>query len=163
MKRAIAVLPAGMASDLLCVDTLLLDCEQRGRLVGMQTGLRGTQIDIALPQPVALRTDDRLVLDDETLVDVVARPEPLYELRAGNLSDLARLAWMLGDRHLAVDISERRLRVRRDAATEALLSNAAIKLTAIDAPFDPEGGAYSRTPQAAPTHRSASAFGEHDH
>jgi len=142
MKRAIAALPGGTASDLPCVDTLLLDYEQRQRPEGRHAGLRGTQIVIALPQPVALRTDDRLVLDDDTLVEIVARPEPLYEVRAGNPSELARIAWMLGDRHLAVDISERRLRVRRDPVIATLLSTAAVRILAIDAPFEPEGGAY---------------------
>jgi urease accessory protein len=143
MKRAIAVLPAGRASVLPCIDALLLDYDQRQSPRGLHAALRGTQVEMALTQPVRLRTDDRLVLDDDTLIEIVARPEPLYELRAANPSDLARIAWMLGDRHLPVDISERRLRVRRDPVIESLLSNAAVKIVAIDAPFEPEGGAYA--------------------
>lgn len=144
MRRAIAVLPAGAASDLPCADTLLLDFEQRQRPAGLHEGLRGARIFIELPQPHVLRTDDRLILDDDTLVEIVARPEPLYEIRAANLSDLARIAWMLGDRHLAVEISERRLRIRRDPTVEKLLSGAAaVRIAAIEAPFEPEGGAYS--------------------
>ena len=143
MRRAIAVLPAGMASDRRVVDTLLVDYEQRQRPQGSHTALRGTQVEMALAQSVRLQTDDRLILDDETLIEIVARPEPLYELRAANPSDLARIAWMLGDRHLPVDISERRLRVRRDPAASALLSDAAVRIIAIDAPFEPEGGAYA--------------------
>lgn len=143
MRRAIAVLPAGTASDRRVADTLLLDYEQRQRPQGSHTALRGTQIEMALAKSVRLQTDDRLILDDETLIEIVARPEPLYELRAANPSDLARFAWMLGDRHLPVDISERRLRVRRDRAVSALLSDAAVRIIAIDAPFEPEGGAYA--------------------
>lgn len=143
MRRAIAVLPAGTASDLRVVDTLLLDYEQRQRPEGSHTALRGTRIEMALAQSVRLQTDDRLVLDDDTLIEIVARPEPLYEVRAANSSDLARIAWMLGDRHLPVDISERRLRVRRDPAIATLLSNAGVRIIAIDAPFALEGGAYA--------------------
>lgn len=143
MRRAIAVLPAGTASDLRLVDTLLLDYEQRQRPEGSHTALRGTRIEMALAQPVRLQTDDRLILDDDTLIEIVARPEPLYEVRAASSSDLARIAWMLGDRHLPVDISERRLRLRRDPAISALLSDAAVRIIAIDAPFEPEGGAYA--------------------
>jgi urease accessory protein len=143
MRRAIAVLPAGVASALRCIDTLLLDYDHRQRPQGTHKALRGTAVELMLTSAMPLRTDDRLVLDDETLIEIVARPEPLYELRAANPSDLARVAWMLGDRHYPVDISERRLRVRRDPAIKALLSNAAVKIVAIDAPFEPEGGAYS--------------------
>lgn len=146
MRRAIAVLPAGTASDLRLVDTLLLNYEQRQRPEGTHTALRGARIEMALAQSVRLQTDDRLILDDDTLIEIVARPEPLYEVRAASSSDLARIAWMLGDRHLPVDISERRLRVRRDPAVSVLLSDATVRIVAIDAPFEPEGGAYAGVP-----------------
>lgn len=146
MRRAIAVLPAGTASDLRLVDTLLLNFEQRQRPEGTHTALRGARIEMALAQSVRLQTDDRLILDDDTLIEIVARPEPLYEVRAASSSDLARIAWMLGDRHLPVDISERRLRVRRDPAVSVLLSDATVRIVAIDAPFEPEGGAYAGVP-----------------
>ena len=118
--------PTALVHDayLRLVDTLLLDYEQRQRPEGSHTALRGTRIEMALAQPVRLQTDDRLILDDDTLIEIVARPEPLYEVRAASSSDLARIAWMLGDRHLPVDISERRLRLRRDPAISALLSDA---------------------------------------
>lgn len=160
MKRAIAVLPAANGTGPKAIDTLLLDYAQRQMPQGVYTALRGTQIDIALSQPVRLRTDDCLILDDDTLVEIVARPEPLYELRAGNPSDLARIAWMLGDRHMPVDISERRLRVRRDPAIETLLKDAAVKIMAIEAPFEPEGGAYAHA--AAPDDHDHAHCG-HDH
>lgn len=163
MRRAVAVLRAGTASDLRPVDTLLLDYEQRQRPEGPHIALRGTQIAMALAQPVRLRTDDRLILDDDTLVEIVARPEPLYELRAATPSELARIAWLLGDRHLPVDISERRLRVRRDPAIETLLENAAVKIAAIDAPFEPEGGAYSHVVLEGSAHDHSGAHSEHDH
>ncbi len=160
MKRAIAVLPAGTASSLPVTDTLLLDYEQRQHPDGSYMGLRGTQIAMALPEPVRLQTDDRFVLDDDTLVEIVARPEPLYELRAATSSDLARIAWMLGDRHLPVDISERRLRVRRDPVIDALLRGADVKITDIEGPFQPEGGAYDHGPASGRDHAHSH---DHDH
>ena len=41
-----------------------------------------------------------LVLEDGRLVEVVAAPEPLAEIRVGEPRDLARLAYHLGNRHL---------------------------------------------------------------
>lgn len=143
MRRAVAVVPAGMPSDLPTIDTLLLEYQHRQRPHGWHTTLRGLQVEMALRHSYRLKTDDRLVLDDDTLIEIVARPEPLYEIRAANVSELARIAWMLGDRHLPVEMAERRLRVRRDPVVNALLKNGGMTFIEIDAPFEPEGGAYA--------------------
>ena len=83
-----------------------------------------------------------LLLEDGSAVEVVADVEPLLEVRA-EFPVLARLAWMLGDRHVPVEIMPNRLRLRRDPALESLLASAGGKVRAIDAPFSPEGGAYA--------------------
>ena len=56
---------------------------------------------------------------------------------------LAQLAWHLGDRHVAVQVQPNRIRVQRDLAVETLLRSLGAKLTMIDAPFEPEGDAYT--------------------
>ena len=89
-----------------------------------------------------LRDGDGLVLDDGTLVRVDGKPEPLFEVAAANASELARLAWHLGNRHTDVQISGETLRIRRDHVLEAMLIGLGARLTPIEAPFDPEGGAY---------------------
>jgi urease accessory protein len=142
MSRAIAILRAGQTRNGDVIDTLLLDYEQRRALAGALTGLKGTPVEIALPD-ARLATDDCLILEDGTLVEVVARPEPLIEARAANVADMARLAWHLGDRHIPAELHELRLRVRRDPAVEKLLESLGAKLLAIEAPFEPEGGAYA--------------------
>ena len=82
-------------------------------------------------------------LDDGNLVEVVAAPEPLIEARAGDLAALSRLAWHLGDRHVPVQVLNNRIRTRRDAGIEALLKSLGAKVASIEAPFEPEGGAYA--------------------
>ena len=124
------------------IDTVILTPEQRRAPRGSVTAVKGTRLDLDLAEPVALRAGDLLVLDDGNLIEVVAEPEPLIEARAKDLTALARLAWHLGDRHVPVQLFPNRLRVRRDAAIEALLARLGAKTVAIEAPFDPEGGAY---------------------
>jgi len=85
----------------------------------------------------------------------VIEPEPLTEVRGNDLTHLARLAWHLGDRHVPVQVLTNRLRLRRDDALEAMLAALGARLTPIEAPFDPEGGAYAT--HAAPGH------GHHHH
>ena len=161
MPRAIRVLAAGghdgHHDGRAIADTVILDHEQRRAQRCAVTGVKGTKIDIDLAEPARLRTDDILVLDDGGLVEVVAAPEPLLEARAGDVSALARLAWQLGDRHIPVEMLPNRIRVRRDDSVAALLKSLGAKTAEIEAPFEPEGGAYS-----AHSHGHDDAHG-HDH
>jgi urease accessory protein len=125
------------------IDTLILNSEQRRLQTGHFTGVNGTAIGAMLPEPVLLRNGDALELDDGSMVDVVIEPEPLIEIRGNDLTHLARLAWHLGDRHVPVQIFATRLRMRPDGALEAMLKSLGARLTPIEAPFDPEGGAYA--------------------
>lgn len=157
MRRVVRVLAAD-CSDRAPIDSVIMSSDQRRVQTAQLTGVKGTPIGLMLPEPVLLRNGDLLELDDGSFVDVVAEPEPLIEVRGNDLTHLARLAWHLGDRHVPVQVLANRLRMRRDAALEALLGSLGGRLTAIEAPFDPEGGAYAT--QAA--HHEHHAHG-HDH
>ena len=143
MPRAFAVLAATHRRDRPVVDTVILDYAQRSAQKATVTGIKGGTIEIDLHQPMRLRTDDLLVLDDGSLVEVVAAPEPLIEARAADLAALARLAWHLGDRHVPVQVLPNRIRARRDGAIEILLASLGARVALIEAPFEPEGGAYA--------------------
>lgn len=158
MPRASSVLGPSHRHDRPVVDTVILDYAQRSAQTSIVTSVKGGSIEIALHQPARLHTDDLLVLDDGTLVEVVAAPEPLIEARAADVAALARLAWHLGDRHVPVQLLPNRIRARRDAGVEALLKSLGAKVTAIEAPFEPEGGAYESS------HAHDHAHGhQHDH
>jgi urease accessory protein len=143
MPRASSVIAAGHRHDRPVVDTVILDYAQRSAQKATFTGIKGGTIEIDLHQPARLRTDDLLVLEDGSLVEVVAAPEPLIEARAADLAALARLAWHLGDRHVPVQVLPNRIRARRDDAIESLLASLGTKAAVIEAPFEPEGGAYA--------------------
>ena len=143
MSRATSVLAATHRHDRPVVDTVILDYTQRSAQKVTVTSVKGTTIEIDLHEPVRLRTDDLLVLEDGGLVEVVAAPEALVEARAADLAGLSRLAWHLGDRHVPVQVLPNRIRARRDVAIESLLASLGAKLAIIDAPFEPEGGAYA--------------------
>jgi urease accessory protein len=147
------------------VDTVILAPEQRRAPRGSVVGAKGTRVTFDLAEPVALRGGDLLVLDDGNLIEVVAETEPLIEARAKDLTALARLAWHLGDRHVPVQLFANRLRVRHDPAIEALLARLGAKTVAIEAPFDPEGGAYAHAHDHDHhhTHDHDHAHGHHHH
>lgn len=143
MPRATIVLAAADRHDRPVIDTVILGYAQRSAQKITVTGVKGGAFEIDLRQPARLRTDDVLVLEDGSLVEVVAAPEPLIEARAADLAALSRLAWHLGDRHVPVQVLPNRIRARRDAGVEALLKSLGAKVAMIEAPFEPEGGAYA--------------------
>ena len=153
MPRATRILTAAERGNAPLADTLVLSSVQRQTQKGFLFGLKGTCVELDFADPVLLRTDDALVLDDGRLVEVVAEPESVIETRMIDAAALARLAWQMGDAHIPVQVFERRLRVRREPVAEALLAGLGLKMTVIDAPFEPEQGASA----------FAADHGHHDH
>jgi len=139
-------------------DTVVLDFDDRHRRRMVMTGTRGLEFLLDLESAVALRGGDALVLEDGRLVEVVAAPEPLAEIRGSDPQHLVRLAWHLGNRHLPTQITARGLRIRRDHVIEAMVKGLGARIIEIEAPFDPEGGAYADS-----GHAQAPAGAAHDH
>ena len=144
-------------------DTIVLDYDDRHRRRVSMTGVRGLTFLLDLPEAVMLRSGDALKLDDGRMVEVVAAPEALAEVKCGSLPDLARAAWHLGNRHLAVQIIGPKLRIRRDHVIEDMLRGLGAQVTEIEAPFDPEGGAYAQATQTQGHDHAGHEHGGHDH
>jgi urease accessory protein len=108
------------------------------------TAERGTILLLDLPHATTLRDGDGLVLEDGAVVRVAGKPEPLFEVAAANAFELARLAWHLGNRHADVQLLGDRLRIHRDHVLAEMLAGLGARVTEIEAPFDPETGAYAR-------------------
>ena len=56
---------------------------------------------------------------------------------------LARAAYHLGNRHVPVEVGEGYLRLAADHVLEQMLTGLGARVTAIEAPFEPEAGAYA--------------------
>jgi urease accessory protein len=124
-------------------DTVVLDFDDRHRRRMAMTGTRGLEFLLDLENAVALRGGDALVLEDGRLIEVVAAPEPLLEIKGSDPHHLIRVAWHLGNRHLPTQIMPKGLRIRRDHVIEAMVRGLGARVIEIEAPFDPEGGAYA--------------------
>jgi len=156
MLRACEIKPAGSWSEASAVDRVVLDAGERHRRRIVLTGERGMTFLLDLPQAAALRDGDGLLLDDGAIVRVAGKPEPLIEIAAASAEALARLAWHIGNRHTDMQVMGGRLRIRRDHVIEDMLRGLGATLTPVDAPFDPESGAYA--PREAHGHHH-----HHDH
>ena len=144
-------------------DTVVLDFDDRHRRRMAMTGTRGLEFLLDLENAVALRGGDALVLDDGRLVEVVAAPEPLTEIRCNDPQHLVRVAWHLGNRHLPTQIMAKGLRIRRDHVIEAMVKGLGARVIEIEAPFDPEGGAYAPTGHGHAGEAEPHGHAAHDH
>lgn len=142
--------------------SVVLDFEDRHRRrIRMET-VGGEAFLLDLAEPVALRSGDALKLEDGRIVEVVGSPEPLLEIAGRSPEHLLQIAWHLGNRHLQVQVAGSKLRIRRDHVIEGMVGILGGKTRPIEAPFDPEGGAYA-TARLARQAGEAHAHHHHDH
>jgi urease accessory protein len=123
-------------------DGLTLPFEMRSRSRYRSVLRSGDAVGVLLPRGTVLRGGDRVVASDGRVVEVVAAVEALLEVRAGPRA-LARAAYHLGNRHVAVQVGDGWLRLARDHVLETMLANLAVEIAPVAAPFEPEAGAYA--------------------
>jgi urease accessory protein len=121
--RVTVVLPAGHWDPAREVDRLVADHDGRFRRRHLYDG-------------------DGLLLPDGAIVRVTAAHEALLEIRATSMTLLLQMAWHLGNRHLAASIETNRILIRNDHVIAAMVRGLGGLVQEIDAPFDPQSGAY---------------------
>lgn len=119
-----------------------LDYDARHRRRMALTSDEGIMFLLDLPHAQLLRHGDGLLLDDGRIIAVVARPEPLMEVRGRDTRHLLALCWQIGNRHLAAQIEPMRVLIRRDHVIRDMLVGLGAAVMDVDEAFDPEGGAY---------------------
>ena len=142
MHRACIHHRAGLWPGAKATACITLDFDARHHRRIRLTTDQGEDILLDLPKAVALTDGDALQLDDGRLVKVTAAPERVVEVMHKDRGDLIRLAWHLGNRHLATEIGNQFLRIRPDRVIEEMLRSLGAELASVEAPFQPEGGAY---------------------
>jgi urease accessory protein len=140
--RIETILPAGTWDTTREIDRVLIDYDRRFRRRIVLKTVIGAEVLIDLPQAVRLRDGDGLPTASG-IVRVCAQPEPLMEIHAHDDGDLIRIAWHLGNRHLPVQLLGDRIRIRTDHVIGEMVEGLGGHVETIDAPFDPEAGAYS--------------------
>lgn len=139
------------------VATLSLTASDRAKSRHRFTADDGTAVYLNLPRGTVLRGGDLLGGDDETVICIVAKPEPVVVVKAQSSFDLMRAAYHLGNRHVSLELTPDCLKLEPDPVLEAMLQQLGrLDLTTATLPFEPEAGAY-RTATHSPYGHS------HDH
>jgi urease accessory protein len=121
---------------------VVLDAEERHVRRKRLTLANGEDVIVDFEKPVRLEQGDRLVLEDGRVAEVVAAPEDLMEVRARDARHLVELAWHIGNRHLAAQIGEGRILLRRDRVIRQMLEQLGAHVEDVTEPFSPQHGAY---------------------
>jgi urease accessory protein len=142
MLRVIEHHPAASWPEGSAADSLTLDFDNRHRRRIRLTTDGGAHVLLDLPKAVAMAHGDGLRLEDGRWLRVNAAPETLVEVLAADTTQITRIAWHIGNRHLPAQIMQGAIRIRPDHVIEAMLIGLGAVITRLDAPFQPEGGAY---------------------
>ncbi|MBC7636127.1 MAG: urease accessory protein UreE [Acetobacteraceae bacterium] len=140
--RAQKILHAGDWDVALEIDRVLIDFDRRHRRRIQLDTVKGSSVLLDLAQAVRLRDGDGLVVEGGIIL-VVAKAETLAEIHAHDDATLVRIAWHLGNRHLPVQLIGDHIRIRADHVIEEMVELIGGHVARINAPFDPEAGAYA--------------------
>ena len=120
--------------------TLPFDLRQKSRL---RTRLdSGEEVGLFLPRGTVLRHGDRLRATDGRVVEVRAAPETVSTARADDPLLLARAAYHLGNRHVALQLGSGWLRYPHDHVLDGMVRELGLDVICERLPFEPEAGAY---------------------
>jgi len=144
--------PLPEAADVIVLDHI----DRRRRRIQLEA-VHGLSFLLDLPSVPDLRMGDMLVLEDGRYIEVVAAAERLCEIKAHSPLHLTQIAWHLGNRHIATEVRPTALRIKSDHVIEDMLRGLGAHLRLIEAPFQPESGAY--TPMEGSSHQSGHHHG----
>ena len=99
----------------------------------------GEEVALILPRGKVLRGGDRVTATDGREVEIVAAPEKLLHIES---TELARVAYHLGNRHVPLQVGQGFLRIAEDHVLEEMARKLGARVSHIEAPFEPEAGAY---------------------
>ena len=136
------LIEAFAADGAAAVERLLLPFESRCKSRLRTRLASGEEAGLFLERGRVLRGGDRLLGKDGRVVEVVAASETLMEAASDDPRQLARAAYHLGNRHVAVQVLPGSLRFAHDHVLGEMVRGLGLPVAELEAPFEPEAGAY---------------------
>jgi urease accessory protein len=123
-------------------DRLVLAFERRQKTRQRAWLATGEEVAILLPRGEPMRGGDMLEASDGRVIEVVAEPERLLHVTCESPTELSRCAYHLGNRHAPVEVGDGWLRLALDHVLRDMLVRLGATVVDVEAPFEPEAGAY---------------------
>jgi urease accessory protein len=102
----------------------------------------GREAALMLPRGTVLRGGDYLRADNGEVIAVKAAEEEVSSVFCADPLQLARAAYHLGNRHIAVQVGAGWLRYIRDHVLDHMLEEMGLQVRPDRVAFEPESGAY---------------------
>ncbi len=166
MLRATGIVRKPAVKPERVADYVTLDHAGRTRRRVALKGEGGLEFLLDLDRATALNDGDALKLEDGRLVQVRAAPERLLEVRAETPLRLLRLAWHIGNRHAAAEVTADALYIEDDHVLAEMVRGQGGTATPVLRPFQSERGAYEHDcgHDHGPTHQAHAGHDQaHDH
>ncbi len=141
------------------IGTVTLDFDSRRRRRIRLTTDQGEDFLLNLAEVATLRDGDILRLDNGDGIKVLAANEAVVDVLCADTAALVRVAWHLGNRHLPTQLMGNKLRIRQDHVIEEMLVILGADPVRVNAPFNPEGGAYGHGETEGHSHEHSHSHG----
>ena len=163
MLRATAIVRKAAVKADRVADTVTLDHEGRHRRRVALKGDGGLDFLLDLDKASVLSDGDAVRLEDGRLVQVKAAAQPLLEIRSENPLRLMRIAWHIGNRHTAAEVTSEAIYIEDDHVLAEMVRGQGGVASQVQRPFQPERGAYDHECGPDCGHDHGHAHGHHDH
>ena len=125
------------------VVSLNFDLRQKSRIrVTLQSG---TEAALYMQRGTILRGGDYLQADSGEVIQVIAADQSVMRVTATTSQELTRAAYHLGNRHVPLEIGDGWLKLEADSVLQDMLLGLGVMVESLQAPFEPESGAYAST------------------
>ena len=102
---------------------------------------------VFLSHSTLVRSGDVLLVEDGSMVRVIAAPQAVLRITAGtangSLFDLTRAAYQLGRRHMPIELKPDHLKIEPNPVLADMLRAMHLTVEAVDKAFEPQGSFYS--------------------
>lgn len=123
-------------------DAIALPYDDRKRSRGKGVSEKGVAVAWFLERGDFLRGGDVLVSTTDDLFSIKAQPEQVSSVTATDNFALTRIAYHLGNRHVALEVRESKLLYQPDYVLDQMVIGLGGHVDEVVCPFQPEEGAY---------------------
>ena len=131
-------------------DYLLLDFDTRQHSRFKATTVSGESVGVDLPRTGTLKGHDVLINEAGELIQVIAKPQVVTKVTAGDVFTLMKGAYHLGNRHVPLMFDHSfdhgdagyALYFENDHVLAQMLERLGLRVEDASVPFEPETGAY---------------------
>lgn len=149
-KRFEGHIQYGSRTDALVLE-IPFEIREKSRFIARARS--GEDVGVALDRGRVLRGGDMLISEEGTLLRIVAANETVSTVDAPEARALARAAYHLGNRHVALQVGESFVRYRHDHVLDDMIRGLGLDVRVEEAPFEPEPGAYGHASSHTHAHR----------